>query len=136
MVTRTLSVLHHRLVLGEVTPVLDLADDLPAVTCDASQLQQIVTNLVINGAEAMEDGTVTVRTRCLPGRAEVMLQVADTGSGIAPEHLAKIYDPFFSTKAEGQGTGLGLAVVYGIVHDHGGQIDVETAAGTRAPPSR
>jgi len=129
VVTRTLSVLHHRLVLGEVTAVLDLAEDLPEVVCDASQMQQIVTNLVINAAEAMEEGTVTVRTRRGPRDGEVTLQVTDTGTGIAPEHLARIYDPFFSTKAEGVGTGLGLAVVYGIVHAHGGQIDVETSAG-------
>jgi signal transduction histidine kinase len=59
----------------------------------------------------------------------VVLEVGDTGTGIAPEHLARIYDPFYSTKEEGKGTGLGLAVVYGIVKAHGGQIDVETEVG-------
>ncbi|MBE0566292.1 MAG: HAMP domain-containing protein [Krumholzibacteria bacterium] len=129
IILRTLAVIRHRLELGGVEARTELAGDLPPVFCDASQVQQIVTNLVINGAEAMETGAVTVRTRRVPGRDAVALEVADTGSGIAPEHLEKLYDPFFSTKQEGQGTGLGLAVVYGIVESHGGQIDVETALG-------
>lgn len=129
IVRRTISVVHHRLKLGEVTDHLDLADDLPEVMCDASQVQQIVTNLVLNAAEAMETGVVTVRTRHQPDRGEVQLEVTDTGVGISPENLAKIYDPFFSTKEEGKGTGLGLAVVYGIVEAHHGRIDVRSAMG-------
>lgn len=129
IIRRTLSVINHRLELGEVTPQLELDGDLPRVICDASQVQQIVTNLVLNAAEAMETGRVTIRTRADHGRGSVILEVSDTGSGIAPEHLARIYDPFFSTKKEGQGTGLGLAVVYGIVNAHGGQIDVDSTPG-------
>lgn len=129
VVRRTLSVINHRLELGEVEPRLDLAEDLPEVTCDAAQVQQIVINLVLNAAESMESGCVTIRTRFDPARGLVRLDVTDTGTGIAPEHLARIYDPFFSTKTEGKGTGLGLAVVYGIVHAHGGQIEVETELG-------
>jgi two-component system, NtrC family, sensor kinase len=124
IIRRTLSVIHHRLELGEVTPELDLAEGMPEIMCDASQVQQIVTNLVLNAAEAMEDGVVTVRTRLIAPRGVVLLEVGDTGTGIPLDNLAKIYDPFFSTKEEGQGTGLGLAVVYGIVEAHGGQIDV------------
>lgn len=129
IVRRTLSVINHRLELGEVTPRLELTEGLPRAVCDASQVQQIVTNLVLNAAEAMETGFVTVRTREDAGRAMVVLEVEDTGSGIPPDVLPRIFDPFFSTKKEGQGTGLGLAVVYGIVQAHGGQIDVETIPG-------
>jgi two-component system NtrC family sensor kinase len=129
IVRRTLSVINHRLELGEVTPRLELAEQLPPTVCDASQVQQIVTNLVLNAAEAMETGFVTVRTRLDESRSQVALEVSDTGPGIPPDVLPKIYDPFFSTKKEGQGTGLGLAVVYGIVQAHGGQIEVETAPG-------
>ncbi|MEZ4386425.1 MAG: ATP-binding protein [Candidatus Krumholzibacteriia bacterium] len=129
IVQRTVSVLRHRLELGEVEPVLHLDEHLPEVTCDASQIQQIVTNLVINAAEAMEDGRVTICTRTGPAPGKITLAVSDTGSGIPPEYLSQIYDPFFSTKGEGQGTGLGLAVVYGIVESHGGQIDVATTVG-------
>lgn len=129
IVRRTMSVIHHRLELGEVTPELDLADNLPKIMCDSSQVQQIVTNLVINAAEAMEIGVVTVRTRFVPESRSLQLEVSDTGSGIPVENLPRIYDPFFSTKEEGQGTGLGLAVVYGIVESHGGQITVRSKAG-------
>lgn len=129
IINRTLSVLNHRLELGEVTPCLELAPDLPELICDASQMQQVITNLVLNAAEAMAQGCVTVRTRHDAARNSVVLEVADTGMGIAPEHLERIYDPFFSTKEEGKGTGLGLAVVYGIVEAHGGQIEVDTTVG-------
>ena len=129
IVRRTLSVINHRLELGEVTPLLELANDLPTVNCDASQMQQIVTNLVLNAAEAMETGSVTIRTFLDHDTNSVVLKVTDTGTGIAPEVLPRIFDPFFSTKKEGQGTGLGLAVVYGIVNAHGGQIDVDTVLG-------
>lgn len=126
IVRRTLSVINHRLELGHIDSEVDLSEDMPEVTCDASQIQQIVTNLVLNAAEAMEEGTVTVRTRFDPSRRMVRLEVADTGSGIPRAHLSKIFDPFFSTKEEGTGIGLGLAVVYGIVNAHGGQIDVKS----------
>jgi len=129
IVQRTLSVINHRLELGEVTPKLELAPDLPLLNCDASQMQQIVINLVLNAAESMAQGCVTIRTRHDGERDSVVLEIGDTGSGIPSENLARIYDPFFSTKGEGQGTGLGLAVVYGIVKAHGGQIDVDTAVG-------
>ncbi len=129
IIRRTLSVVHHRLELGEVRAETILDDDLPLVLCDGSQVQQIVTNLVLNAAEAMEAGVVTVRTRHLPETDEVRLEVSDKGVGISPENLAKIYDPFFSTKEEGKGTGLGLAVVYGIVEAHSGRIDVKSKAG-------
>jgi len=129
IVRRTLSVIHHRLELGEVTPHFNLADDLPEIMCNASQMQQIVTNLVINAAETMEDGIVTVVTRFIPEQRVVQLEVMDTGAGISDENLGKIYDPFFSTKEEGKGTGLGLAVVYGIVESHGGKIAVQSTVG-------
>ena len=129
IVRRTLSVINHRLELGEVTPRIELADDLPLLHCDASQMQQIVINLVLNAAKAMAQGCVTIRTRCDRERNSLILEVGDTGTGIAAEHLPRIFDPFFSTKEEGQGTGLGLAVVYGIVKAHGGQIDIDTVVG-------
>ena len=65
----------------------------------------------------------------MPGAARVVLEVTDTGAGIPPELLRKIFDPFFTTKEEGKGVGLGLAVVYGIVNAHGGEIEVETRVG-------
>ncbi|HXE41035.1 MAG TPA: ATP-binding protein, partial [Azonexus sp.] len=106
--------------------------DLPLVSCIPSQLNQVFMNLMVNAAQAIPvQGTITIRT----GRADgqVWVEVADTGQGIAPEHLKRIFDPFFTTKPIGKGTGLGLSVSYGIVKKHGGQIDVssEPERGTR-----
>ena len=129
VILRTLSVINHRLELGEVTPELDLADDLPEVMCDASQIQQIVINLVLNGAEAMEEGTIAVRTRHQEGAGTVTLEVEDSGTGITGENLKKIYDPFFSTKEEGQGTGLGLSISFGIIENHGGRMTIDSEEG-------
>jgi signal transduction histidine kinase len=106
--------------------VLDLQDNLPLVECDSSQIQQVILNLVLNGAQAMQPhggGKLTIRTRVLT-EGEVELSVQDTGEGIAPENLSKIFDPFFTTKADGKGVGLGLAVLYGIVKAHEGEVEV------------
>jgi two-component system NtrC family sensor kinase len=107
--------------------VLDLQESLPMVECDSSQIQQVILNLVLNGAQAMQPhggGKLTIRTRELAGEDTVELSIQDTGEGIAPENLSKIFDPFFTTKAEGKGVGLGLAVLYGIVKAHEGEVEV------------
>jgi signal transduction histidine kinase len=117
----------HKLKLISAEVVLDLQDSLPMVECDSSQIQQVILNLVLNGAQAMQPrggGKLTIRTRELTGEGNVELKVQDTGEGIAPENLAKIFDPFFTTKAEGKGVGLGLAVLYGIVKAHEGEVEV------------
>jgi two-component system NtrC family sensor kinase len=91
---------------------------------DRDQLRQVFTNLVINGLQAMEGGGVLSldMSRDEDG-GQVCVTVTDSGSGILPEHLEKLFTPFFSTRP--RGTGLGLAVSYGIVKDHGGEIQVE-----------
>lgn len=135
VVRATLSLVGHKLELMKVGARLELADDLPPVACDASQIQQVVTNLVLNGAEATHQGRrgvaplVTVRTRCGGAPGTVVIEVVDTGEGMTPEQLARIFQPFFTTKEEGKGVGLGLPVVYGIVHAHGGEIEVESRPG-------
>ena len=109
----------------------DLCEDLPAAPCDASQIQQVVLNLVLNAAEATQTQDRTARDRDprSPASGEVLLTVSDNGEGIPPENLAKIFDPFFTTKPEGKGVGLGLAVSYGIVEAHGGDIEVKSKVG-------
>src|SRR5438034_11739770 len=104
-----------------------MEDSLHMVECDSSQIQQVILNLVLNGAQAMQPrggGKLTIRTRELADEDTVELSIKDTGEGIAPEHLSKIFDPFFTTKADGKGVGLGLAVLYGIVKAHDGEVEV------------
>ncbi len=100
---------------------------LPRVLGDRSQLQQVFMNILMNAAQAMEEeGTLTVTTRALPGDQGAELRFTDTGHGIPPEHLDRIFDPFFSTGKEGHGTGLGLSIAYGIITRHHGTISVES----------
>jgi signal transduction histidine kinase len=92
------------------------------------QLQQVFLNLFLNARDAMPSGGwLTVVTRVEGDQA--IAEVADTGSGIPPEQLARIYDPFFTTKAIGRGTGLGLSISYGIVREHDGAIRCDSAVG-------
>lgn len=108
--------------------VIEAAADLPNVSGDVGQLQQAVVALATNAIDAMpEGGTLTLRAICSDSR--VLVQVKDTGLGIAPENMTKIFDPFFTTKDVGRGTGLGLAVCYGILSDHGGRLDVRSTVG-------
>ncbi len=131
IIRRTVSVLSPRLAEAEITCDLDLDPCLPRTSCDPSRIQQVITNLVMNGAEASSPGgRITIRTRPADTREPaVELVVADEGEGIPEENLSQIYDPFFTTRQEGKGTGLGLAVVYGIVESHGGSIHVESRVG-------
>jgi signal transduction histidine kinase len=105
--------------------VRELGAGVPDIEADPVQVRQVVTNLVINAMQAIQaEGTVTVRTEAV--QDAVVLSVRDTGSGMTPDVLRRVFDPFFTTKDVGQGTGLGLAVVQGIVAGHGGTIDVES----------
>jgi two-component system NtrC family sensor kinase len=95
---------------------------------NSGKLQQVFLNLFINARDAMPaGGSLTVRTWAENGFAHV--EVADTGQGIPQEHLARIYDPFFTTKSSRKGTGLGLSITYGIVQEHKGIIEVDSAIG-------
>jgi two-component system, NtrC family, sensor kinase len=127
VVRTTLGLADHKLKLISAEVVLDLEEKLPLVECDTSQIQQVILNLVLNGAQAMQPkggGKLTIRTRLIPQEESVELCVQDTGEGIAPENVSKIFDPFFTTKPEGKGVGLGLAVLYGIVKAHEGEVEV------------
>jgi two-component system, cell cycle sensor histidine kinase and response regulator CckA len=124
-----------------VTIQLDLQDRLPALLADHNQLQQIILNLCVNARDAMPaGGPITLTTRTVaganvrrlgadPGHHYACLRVSDTGIGMTPEIRQRIFEPFFTTKGGNQGTGLGLAVVYGIVVAHHGFIDVVSVPG-------
>jgi signal transduction histidine kinase len=120
------------IVNNEIKYKADVVKDygnLPAVECIASQLNQVFMNLLVNAAQAIADhGTITIRT-ATDDRDWVCIAIGDTGAGIAPEHMAKIFDPLFTTKPVGQGTGLGLSLSYSIVSKHGGRIEVESEKG-------
>jgi len=111
-----------------VRPVLD--PGLPEILIDDNEMQQVFTNLALNAAEAMPDGgVVTIKTTLEEGGNFVWAEVTDTGTGIPEENLSKIFDPFFTTKEAGTGTGLGLAVTYGIIQRHQGTIEVRSEIG-------
>jgi two-component system, cell cycle sensor histidine kinase and response regulator CckA len=121
--------------------VVETRTSLPPVRGDANQLQQVVMNLCVNARDAMRDGgTLTLRTRLQTGSelarqgADVhgkylTIEVSDTGCGMTPEVKARIFEPFYTTKDKDSGTGLGLAVVVGIISTHGGLIDVQSEPG-------
>ncbi len=122
---------HYQLRRNRVEVVFDLAQPEPVVLADHFQMEQLFLNLILNAVQAMPSGgTVTLRTRTTDGRA--VAEVADTGVGIPDEIRERIFDPFFSTREVGQGTGLGLAVSYTIVTAHRGTIEVESQVGRGA----
>ncbi|MFM9904394.1 MAG: two-component system sensor histidine kinase NtrB [Pyrinomonadaceae bacterium] len=107
---------------------LEIEPDLPLVSADGGQIQQAVIALATNAIDAMPDGgKLTFRVFSKPNR--VVLEVADTGTGIPQENMPKIFEPFFTTKEVGRGTGLGLAVCYGIISEHGGRLSVRSNVG-------
>lgn len=98
----------------------------PPITVDADQMQQVFLNLLLNARDAMPNGgELEIQTRFEPARNEISIEISDTGAGVASEHLGQIFDPFFTTKTAGKGTGLGLAVCYGIVTAHNGRIEAQ-----------
>jgi hypothetical protein len=129
VIQETLSLLEHQLQKAGVRVEAMLEPDLPAVHGNAGKLQQVFLNLFLNARDAMErGGALEVRTWIEDGG--VRIDVSDSGHGIAPEHLHRIYDPFFTTKAASRkGTGLGLSVTYGIIQEHGGSIEVSSRPG-------
>ena len=127
----TIQLLEPQLRRSNVTLVKNYSDRPPVVFGNAGKLQQVFTNLILNARDAMFDGgTITLATAVIGD--EVTIRVEDTGDGIAPENLSKIFDPFFTTKGVGNGTGLGLAVTYGIVQEHAGTIEAANNDGPGA----
>jgi two-component system cell cycle sensor histidine kinase/response regulator CckA len=145
------AVLLRRLLREDVRLETDYGRDLPVVLADKSQLETAVMNLAVNARDAMRGvvepgaGVVTIKTRRLSRdearqmgwvaaqtEAVALIEVSDTGSGIPPEILDKIFEPFFTTKAVNEGTGMGLATVYGIVEQAGGHINVANIEGAGA----
>jgi PAS domain S-box-containing protein len=128
VVADVLGLLEHQFELHRIKVRRDFCEGPVGVLGMEHKLQQVFLNLFLNAKDAMpKGGWLSVSTRVDGGR--VVADVADTGSGIPSEYLARIYDPFFTTKAIGQGTGLGLSITYGIVREHGGSIDCDSSMG-------
>jgi two-component system NtrC family sensor kinase len=128
VIRETLSLVEPMLRTARIAVNAQLAKDLPLVYGNAGKLQQVFMNLIINARDAMpRGGDLTLVTES--ENSTVAVEVSDSGVGIPPEHLRKIFDPFFTTKTTSRGTGLGLAVSYGIIHEHSGAIRVESVVG-------
>lgn len=122
----TLTLVHHE--LKQKAEVIKEYGDIPTVECYPNQLNQVFMNLLVNAAHAIEDkGTIRITTRAAGGQVQV--RIADTGRGIAREHLGRIFDPGFTTKGVGVGVGLGLSISYSIIEKHRGRIEVESEPG-------
>ncbi len=120
----------HQLNMAQVETKLDLPDPPFTAWGDYALMQQCLMNLIFNAIESMPSGgRMTITGSRGPGDKEICLTIADTGQGIAPDELTRIFDPFYSTKLKGSGVGLGLSMVYGIIREHQGTIEVNSEPG-------
>jgi two-component system, NtrC family, sensor kinase len=132
-ISRTLFLLENQTLFQNIIIEKDLDPNLPLVTSDIQQLNHMFMNIILNAAQAMEGrGDLIIKTTFLPEKEQVRIEISDTGPGIPDDILSHIFDPFFTTKQEGEGTGLGLSLVYGIVQNQGGEIKVRSTLGEGA----
>ncbi len=128
IIHKVVNLLENEFRLHHIQLELETAHPLPEIQIDEAQIEQILVNLTLNAIQAIEDkGTIKICTSQSVDEKYVVIEVIDTGCGIPPENLSKIFEPFFSTKPKG--TGLGLAVSYGIVQKHGGNIYAQSTLG-------
>lgn len=134
VIRRVFSIVGHKAKLQNVEVRFKLDDGLPKVKGNFGQLEQSIMNIVFNAIEAMPDGgDLAISTRRNHAdKQEVVIEIQDTGPGISPKTLPHIFEPFFSTKGEAKGVGMGLSVVYGIIRDHQGDITVKSEEGKGA----
>lgn len=124
------SLVERQAIFHNIEVVWDLEENMPSVILDPSQVERVFLNLIINAAEAMNgSGRLTLSTKFNRKKKIVEIKVQDTGPGISEQNMSKIFDPFFTTKETGHGVGLGLAISYGIVKEHKGNIFVESELG-------
>ena len=127
LILHTLALVERQAVFQNIRIVKNLDPQVPIILLDANQIQQVFMNILLNAADAMsQEGTLTITSNFPPGNSFVRVKFTDTGCGIPEENLTRIFDPFFTTKAEKKGTGLGLAVSYGIIERHRGRIEVQS----------
>jgi two-component system, NtrC family, sensor kinase len=128
LIDESLSLLNHQLQLNHITVDFNYDKSLPAISGNLGKLQQVFINLFLNARDAMPSGgELAIQTGM--NESMVVVDITDTGSGIPEESIKRIFDPFYTTKPIGKGTGLGLAVSYGIIQEHGGRIFVDSSIG-------
>jgi len=131
--TRAVKLISHHVKLHDVNLVEEHSEGPLLVKGNRGKLEQVFVNIMVNAMHAMaQGGTLTLRTRPDEAGEHAFVEFRDTGPGIQPENIQKVFDPFFTTKTIGEGTGLGLYVSYGIIKDHGGDIEVESEPGAGA----
>jgi two-component system, NtrC family, sensor kinase len=130
VVDRGVRLLRHQMEMNSIELHLELAQGLPKIQCDPGQIEQVVLALVMNAIDAMpRGGNLWIGTCCDEAATEIAIEVRDDGSGIAPEILPRLFEPFLTTKESGKGVGLGLAVSENIVERHEGRIEVQSELG-------
>ncbi|MEW6401868.1 MAG: cache domain-containing protein [Chloroflexota bacterium] len=128
-----ISLVENQALFHNITVVQNLDESLPMIVIDPSQIERVFLNLIINAAEAMSGGGTLTLTTCFGvNEKNIEIEVKDSGHGISVENMEKIFNPFFTTKEIGHGVGLGLAISYGIVKEHNGEITVESEFGQGA----
>lgn len=132
-IANSIELVHYHLRTHKIEIKFQLDPSLPMIQADRQQLRQLFLNLLTNASDAMPNGgalTITTSKTLLEGAGGIQAEFADTGEGIAPNDLEKIWEPFFTTKPEGKGTGLGLAICRRVVEEHGGIIAIESTNGS------
>jgi signal transduction histidine kinase len=134
VIRRVFSIVGHEAKLQNITVDFRLEEALPTVKGNFAQLEQSIMNIVFNAIEAMPDGGDLTVVTCQDDvdKQDVVIEIHDTGSGISQKNLPYVFEPFFSTKGEAKGVGLGLSVVYGIIRDHQGDITARSEEGKGA----
>ncbi len=126
-IEKALSIINHHIELNKLIVSKNYTSNEIRFICDAAKIEQALISIFINAIEAMDEGG-TLSINLEESKKEISLRISDAGKGIASEHLPYIFEPFYSTKAEGKGTGLGLSVAYGIIKQHDGSIEVENTS--------
>jgi two-component system NtrC family sensor kinase len=129
VIDRAFSLVAHSAEMEHVNVVEELSPTLPEVMADPDQLRQVLTNLMLNAIQAMPKGGLLTLRSSIDSDTWAKIEVQDTGVGISPENMSKLFTPFFTTKQEVKGVGLGLAVAYGIIQRHQGRIEVQSKEG-------
>jgi two-component system NtrC family sensor kinase len=133
VIHKTITVLQHQPIFHNITVEMELEEKLPPIYGNPIRLNQVVMNIIVNAAQAMEgNGRIKIISRCRANQDINEITITDSGPGIGRELREKIFDPFFTTKATGEGTGLGLSVSYAIVKEHKGSIRVNSSPGSGA----